>query len=447
MNRYILTCSLLFLSFAAMSQSETGLVSFSLEQAESYALEHNTNLLNATLDVASAEAFVQENIATGLPQINGNVDVAYNFALPPSFVPSEFFGGPPGETEVVYFGTEYSGLATATLTQMLFDGIFFVGLNAARKFEERTVKEATLTKIDVIEAVQKAYYAVLVNDLTLELIEKNYGRLDTLLIETKIMNENGFAELIDVNRVQVQYNNIKMELENSNRLRYIIMAALKFQMGMPIDQPLELTDRLSVEIFDEISQDQIFEPGNRIEYSILQSSQQLAELDLKRNTMAYLPSLDLYSTIGASAGTGAAANIFNITNEWFGFGVAGIQMTLPIFDGLQKHRIAQQRKVKIDQVNNSFDLLENSMNLQVQESTVRLTNGISKMRVQQENMKLSEEVYNVTKIKYQQGVGSNIEVINADADYKQAQLNFFTALYEALVAKVNHEKALGNLLN
>ena len=120
-------------------------------------------------------------------------------------------------------------------------------------------------------------------------------------------------------------------------------------------------------------------------------------------------------------------------------------MSIPIFDGLQKHRLVQQKQAKLDKVYNSFELLKNGIDLEIQQTRVAYTNSVDFMNVQLENVKISEEVYNVTKTKYQQGVGSNIEVINADADYKEAQTNFFTALYSALLSKVDYDKALGKL--
>lgn len=438
---------LLLLGITASAQKTTEILFLSLEEAESYALQHNVNLRNAKLDIDAAEAFVKENVASGLPQVTAGVDVSSNFSLPPSFLPAEIVGGTPGETVVVKFGTDYSGQASATLTQMVFDGVFFVGLEAAKTFKERTQKEAVLSEIDVIESVDKAYYAALVSELNLELVEKNYGRLDTLLMETKTMAESGFAEKIDVNRVQLQFNNIEVQRKNARRSLDISLALLKFQMGMPVDQAIELTDKLEAELFEDLPSAGEFNYVDRVEYSILQSNYQLAELNKKLNAMRYVPSIELYATVGASAGVGSAANIFNLTNQWFGYGLAGVRLSIPIFDGLQKHRVSQQRKIEIDQALNGFEQLENSINLELKQTAIELENSIDFMRVQRSNMDLSEEVYNVTKTKYQQGVGSNIEVINADADYKQAQLNFFRALYEALVAKVNYEKALGKLLN
>ena len=120
-------------------------------------------------------------------------------------------------------------------------------------------------------------------------------------------------------------------------------------------------------------------------------------------------------------------------------------MNIPIFDGLQKHRAVQQREAKLDKVQNSFVLMKNSIDLEIEQTRVTYTNSVDFMNVQLENVNISEDVYNVTKIKYQQGVGSNIEVINADADYKEAQTNFFTALFSALISKVDYDKARGKL--
>ncbi len=443
MNRILTTLAVVFIPWLAVAQ--TGERYFSLQEAIDYALVHNQNILNAQLDVEAAEGVVKENIATGFPQVNISVDLADNFELPTSFLPSEFFpGAPPGEQVPIQFGTKYSGNATLSATQMVFDGVFFVGLEAARTYQQLSTKEHIKTKIDVVEAVSKAYYNVLVNKLTLELVEKNYGRLDTLLKETKIMYANGFAERIDVSRVQVQFNNIRVNRQNSRKLLVIAEALLKFQMGLPVDEPIVLTDELSLDMFAETGKDD-FSYDHRIEYSILQTRERLALLDIKRTKVEYLPKLDLYANAGGIAGTGLAGNLFNIGNEWFTFGVVGLRLSIPVFDGLRKHYTLQQKKAKLSQVYNSYDLLKNSIDLELQQAKVVYTNSVDYMNVQLENMKLSEEVYKVTKAKYQQGVGSNIEVINADADYKEAQTKFFQALYEALVAKVNYDKALGKL--
>lgn len=443
MNKYVLAMALA-LGFVTV-QAQVAEHSMSLQEAIQFGLEHNQNLLNARLDVTAAEGMVKENIASGLPQINANIDLADNFELPTTYLPAEIIGGTPGTYVPVQFGTQFSGNANVNISQMVFDGVFFVGLEAAKTYKELSTKQEVLTEVDVVEKVTKAYYNVLVNELTLELIEKNFGRLDTLLSETKTMRENGFAELLDVNRVQVQYNNMKVELSNNRKMLEVAYSLLKFQMGMPVGEKLALTDKLSLDMFKEVQEDDSFDYDNRIEYSIMQTQERLAMLDIKRTNMMYLPKLDFYTNLGAVAGTGEGASLFNIGNEWFWFGIMGIKLNIPVFDGLMKHRMNQQKKAALDQVYNSYDLLKNSIDMEIQQAKINYNNSIEYMNVQLENVHISEEVYNVTKTKYQEGLGSNIEVINADAEYKQAQTNFFNALYAALISKVDYEKALGKL--
>jgi outer membrane protein len=443
MNRLLIIIVLLgFLNPNSLSAQQEQ-YSMSLQETVDYALINNKNILNAALDIDAAEGLVKQNIATGFPQIDGNIDVADNFELPTSFLPGEIVGM-PGELVPVQFGTKYSGNATISATQMVFDGVFFVGLVAAKTYQELSTKAHIKTKIDIVENVTKAYYNLLVNKLTLELVEKNYGRLDTLLRDTEAMYNSGFAERIDVSRVKVQFNNMIVTRDNSRKMLDISESLLKFQMGMSLDNKLTQTDSLSLEMFED-SNDEEFKLENRIEYSILQTQERLALLNIKRVKVEYLPKLDLYATIGGVAGTGQVSNLFNIGNDWYSFGLVGLRMNIPIFDGLRKHYTIQERKAKLSQVYNSYDLLKSSINLELQQTKVVYDNSVSNMNMQLENVNISEDVYNVTKTKYQEGVGSNIEVINADADYKEAQTNFFQALYQALLAKVDYDKALGKL--
>ncbi len=422
---------------------------FTLDECLIYAMENNQNILNASLEIVKQEKIVGETLSQGLPQIEAFIDLRNNFEVPTSFIPAKFFdeNAPADEFVPVQFSTQYTGNASVTLKQMVFYGSYFVGVQAARTFTELSTKDHIRTQIDVAEAVTKGFYGVLINEAALDLVNNNYNRLDSLLRETRIMYETGFVEKIDVNRIQVQFNNIKNARLNAGNILEISMKILKFQMGMAIDTPLELTGELS-DMGDKINNLHYneFNYEDRIEYSTLQTRESLAHYDLKNVNVQYLPRIDFYLTGGANAGTGSNPDLFN-TDNWYGLGFYGFQMSIPIFDGLNKSYQIQQRKIKIDQIQNSYSLLENSINLEIQSAEIRLNNAIYNLREQENNMDLSKEVYDVTKIKYQEGVGSNIELIEADATYKEAQTNYFDALYQVLISKVDLDKSRGVLYN
>jgi outer membrane protein TolC len=246
----------------------------------------------------------------------------------------------------------------------------------------------------------------------------------------------------------VEFNNIKTLRANTQRLVEISSDLLKYQMGMPITNTLEITDKLEdldLQVQDQLDMEYNFQ--RRIEYSILQTNQALAQLELKNNKAQYLPTLNLTASWGMNAGVTDFNSLSEFSNRrvWPDYRVAGLSLKLPVFDGLMKAKKIQQNKIKIEQLDYQQRMLENSIQLQVVQMRKTLINNLEQLKSQEENQKLAESVYNQTKIKYQEGVGTNLEVIDADNAYKQAQTNYFSALYDALIANVDYQKALGIL--
>ena len=457
----LLNTSFFVLSLWGVTQAQTKMT---LAEAIEYAQKNNQQIQSAHLEFEKSKAKVSEYLADGYPQVNGSADLGYNYKIPTTFIPDfispSIYGVlfeegvipsrplPDPEVFPAQFGTKYSGRAIIDLSQMVFDGSFFVGLKASRTFTELSRKDHIKTTIDVVAAVKKAYYMVLVNGERLELLEKNYNRLDTLLYETSIMEQNGFAEKIDVSRIQVQFNNLKVAKSNATVGLKLSKDLLKFQMGMPMNEELELTDNLETIQYKALEEDfsEGFKYENRIEYSTLQTNFDLTGIDIKYTKVQYMPRIDLYANIGASYGTSSFNNMFAFGDSWFGLGTVGLRLNVPIFDGFKKRSIIQQKQFQQKQVEQSMELVKNKIDFEKLQSEANLSTSIENLRAQRENMALAEDVYRITKIKYEEGVGSNIEVLDADASYKEAQTNYYAALYDALIASVDVETAYGKLL-
>jgi outer membrane protein len=448
--KIIVPIFVLWVLFASGGYAQTSSRTFTLQEAIDFALENNINLKNSQESVAAAEARVKEIKGMGLPQLDASGTIIDNYIIPTSFIPAIIFdpNAEPDELIGVKFGTQYSGNASINLQQMIFNGSYIVGLKASRTYTELSRKDLIKTQTDVVEAIKKAYYAVLVNSERTELVDKNFQRLDSLLKQTKALYENGFAEKIDVNRVQVQYNNIANLRNNATIGLEVSYNILKFQMGLPISEPVSLTDELETLSFQVLEDDfkKDFQYSNRIEYNLLQVNKSLVEFDIKNTKAQYLPNLNLFGSYGASYGTATFENMFQFGANWRTLGSVGLSASIPIFDGLQKSRIIQQKKTKLNQVENNLELVKNQIDLQQDQASKTFQSYVNTLRSQRENMELSREVYDVTVIKYQQGVGSNLEVIDADASYKESQTNYYAALYDALIASVELEKAYGKLL-
>ncbi len=434
----------------AQNSPGTNTPKMTLQQCVEYALKTTAPVQKAFIDTKIAEAQVKEVAAMGYPQIDGSVQFTNNFEIQTAFLPAAFFAEdpvnnppPPDAPPVaVQFGVQYSGNIAASVNQLLFDGSFFLGLKAAKTYTELSNKVLIQTKVEVVSAISKAYYSVLVNQERLGLLQQNVARIDTLLRQTRALYENGFSEKIDVDRIQVSYNNLVTEQKKTERLVTLSIQLLKFQMGMPLDEPMEPAETLAdIEISNMNLMDADVNYADRIEYSLLETQLQLDQLNVKRYQVQYYPSVYAFANFGINAG----ANELSGMDQWFKFGLYGLQVNIPIFDGFRKSSLIQQAKLTMKKTEiDKIDLTRN-IDLQTQQAKINLQNAVNDMESQSRNMELAKEVYRVAKVKFEEGVGSTLEVVDAETAYKDAETNYYAAVYDALISKVDFEKATGKL--
>ena len=425
---------------------------FSLQEAIRYAVDHNINVKNTGLDALSAEARIQELRGVALPQVTAAGSLTDNLLIQKVFLPAVFFD-PKAASDAppvpVQFGVNYSGALTGTVNQLLFDASYRLGLKAAETYRQLAQKNITSSKITVAEQVAKAYYSVLVNEQQIKLLDLNISRVDTLLRNTEGLNKQGFAEKIDVSRLEVQVNNLKAERQNVQNLVELSYYLLKFQMGLGVNDNITLTEQIQDIDLDEMERttaqpvtDQ-FDYNQRIEYSLLQSQIELTNQDIQSTAKQYYPRLTAFANYGYNTGRNKFGDLF--TSPWFNSSSVGINLNVPIFDGFQKRYQSQQKRFTLQKYQNNGILLKNSIDLQLRQASVTLRNSLQTLRTQKRNVDLAKEVARVTKIKYQEGVGSNIEVLDAENSYRQAQNNYFVSLYNFLQTKVDADKASGKL--
>jgi outer membrane protein TolC len=416
----------------------------SLQQAVDYALTNQTAVKNAQLDAEISQRQSQEYTGIALPQINGTFDFSDYLKLPTSLIPAEFFGGEPGTYVPIQFGTQYNGTASLNASQLVFDGRYFLGLKATRALAELAQKSVTRTQIETRESVLKAYLAVLIADERSSQLSANITRFKKTLDDSKAFYEAGFVEKIDVDRLTVSYNNLLAEKTKVNELQALSMYLLKFQMGLDVSQPLALTDTLRETDFETILQSAAKpDINNRIEYQILLNSKSLNEMNIKQYKVGYLPTL--YAVAGYSYQ--AQVNEFDLipSSTWYNTSFIGFNLNIPIFDGLQKARAIQQGKLKLQKTENDILNFNNVMNLQVASAKTGMQNAITSLEVQKSNLELAQDIVSISRKKLEAGVGSTLEVTDAETSLKDAQTNYLSALYDAWIARIDLSKALGTL--
>lgn len=442
---YLLTTS------KTMAQDEAGIQQFSLEECIEFAFLNAVPVKNAQLDMRAADASVKEIRADGLPQINGEVQLIDNYNIQTSFLPAVFFdenAGTDAPPVPVKFGVRFGGSAGITLRQLIFDGSFFLGLKAANTYKELAEKNMQRSKIETAEAITKAYYGVLISDERLVLAEENYRRLDTLFRQTTAMYENGFSEKIDVDRIRVNLNNAKTQLNNLAQTRELSLVLLKFQMGMKVTDPIELKNELrdiDIEQYANISEEPVYE--NRIEFSLNKTQQELDKLNIKRFQVGYYPKLYAFTGLGVNAGANNFGDVANIAEDWFSFGNYGFTLSIPIFDGMRKKFQIEQARIDLLKTENLAMQLGSLIDTEHAQAKINLESSMNVLESEAENQSLAEEIYKISNTKYQEGVGSSFELVDAATALTNSQTNYYNALYNTLIAKVDYLKAIGKLYN
>jgi outer membrane protein len=459
-------CAIGLNSYAQQDTSKNETYNFSVADCVNYAYQHQDTVVNAALDVKSAGYHVKEIIGQGYPQISGSANFQDYLKTPvvlfPDFITPLVYGvlakegvknGSGGVITVpagaglvpVNFTQKYNSSLGATLNQILFDPNYIVGLQARTTYKQLYERAYSRTRIQTNVNVTKAYYQVLTSVEQLRILQEDIDQLKKQVDETVARNKQGFVEKIDVDRITVQYNSLITNRDNIIRLLDLNFQLLKFQMGMPIDQKLMLKDKLEdiqlpVMQADTINDSTVYK--KRVEYGLLETQEKLNEYDLKSKKGQYLPKLTANASYSAAYQSNSFGSLYSAVYPSF---YVGLTLSVPIFTGFQHLNQYKQSQITVLKSQNDLIAAKNALNLQLSESKISYMNGIQTLNDQKKNRELAEEILRVAKIKYEQGVGSSLEVIQAQTALQDADNTYISGLYDALISKVDLDKAYGRI--
>jgi outer membrane protein len=418
--------------------------SLTVQEAVDYALKNSVQVKNALIDIQIQRQTNKEITAAAFPQINGNVTVNDYLSLPTSLVPAEFAGGPQGTFIPLKFGTKYSASGGVDIQQILFDGQVFIGLMAKKTAIEFSTKTAEVTSELIKANVYKIYYQLVVGTKQIESIDANISRFEKLLSDTREIYKNGFAEKLDVDKVEVQLNNLRTEKLKAENQIEAGTAGLKFLMSMPQRDKLILTDTLSEAELKTNILDEAYNYSDRKEFQVLTLAAKLGGYNIKRYQVSKLPTVSGFVNYTKNAQR-TAFDFFKSSGDWFTTSLIGLKVAIPIFNGGATNARIEKARLDLRKTQNNIEQLKLSVDNDVEESRIRMRSALITIDSQKKNIELAEQVYRTTKLKYEQGLGSNQEIYNAQSELKVAQNNYYSALYDAISAKIDYLKAAGKL--
>lgn len=454
------TFSVIFLLLTLVSYTQE---SFSLEESIQYALNNSCIIKLANLDIEDAEAQITEFKAIGLPKVDAGVNYQHYFEIPVNpvedFITPSIYGvlsqefdeiePLQGEPEVFEFTflTKNNLIANLEAQWLLFDGSYLSGLKAVKIFRELTRKSVDVKEEEIRGNVTKAYMNILIAEESKSIIQNDLEVIGKALDETKAFYENGFMESLDVERLELSVSNLQTELEKVDQLIDISYNLLKFQMTYPVNQQIivsenlqSLVDLMSIESVD-LSEDVDY--NNRAQYAEINTNKELNDMNLERLKRLYLP------TLKASAGYSQSLQRNDLFDSeelpWIPTGYVSLGINMPIFDGLQKKGQIQQAKIVLDKIDIQKYEFERAVNLEVSNARLNYINSKKTLDNVRKNLTIITSIYDKTMIKFKEGVGSSVEVTQAETQLLEIQRLYINALYDLLISKTDLDIALGKI--
>lgn len=418
--------------------------SFSIEEAKAYALENHLTVRNADNDIEIARKKIVETRGIGLPQVNINGAFNHFINLPVTVLDAKFLNplAPEGETVSFEAGTKYTANGSLEVGQILFNGSYIVGLQAASFFAKFQETVSQQSKEDVAFNVIQAYELVAV-------AKENKAFMDSLVETTSklVEKQKNFVELglmLQEDMDQLSYSllgaknaQLNADLQYENALNM-----LKLAMGYPIQSPIE-----TINTTDELLSKSAIQTGDiksNLTYMILERQVKLSELNLKNNKFANLPTLNAFF----SQTYNAYRSEFNFFDDerWFPQTVWGLQLNIPVFSGLSRHARTAQTKIQLMSDQNSLELMEQNLQFQEIQSQNNYKAAIDKTELQRQNVALAKTIYSNELIRENIGKGNSINVTQKHTQYMTAQAQYVGSLVELFQAKLALDKLYNNIL-
>lgn len=444
-NTFIYTF-LLFV-FGLQAQEKKEVQSFSMKEAIEHAQKNNYSVTNADRDIEIAKKKKWETTTMGLPQLNGSVNYQNTFEFQKQGAAANSFNpmADPNEIVLLAFGTKHVAVGNLTLSQLIFDGSYIVGLQSAKTYLKISENAKEKTNQEIKEIVINAYGNVLLADESILIINKNKTVLEKILSDTQQIYKNGLIEEENVEQLQITLNSINNALDNVTKQRVIALNMVKLLLGIDLEDEVILTDKL-----DTLTQSNIdlqilaseFNVNNNIDYQIGKNVEESKKLLIKLEKSKALPSLGAQVNFGYNAFSNEFT-FFNSDQKWSNYSNVGIGLNVPIFSSGGRSSRVQQAKIDLEKSQTQLKETEQKLKLEHQKAKSDYEYSINQYNNAVSNLKLAERIESKQQVKFKEGLSSSF-------DFAEAQRQLYTAQQEVLQAMldiVNKKATLEKLVN
>jgi outer membrane protein len=441
----ILTLSL-FISSQALAQ-ESVPTDLGVEDAVKYAWENSQKAKTAVIDVEQAKKDVWIQTAKGLPIVKGSFGFNNFVDLPTSIIPAEAFGAPAGSPNIeAQFGQAWTMEAGINVGLQLFDGSYIIGLKAVKGLKKITADQQQMTMNEIKTIIAQAYYTAQVAKENVRLLDENIANIENTLSETSALYNEGFAEEMDVEQLDLLINQIKNRARQADRQHQATLNLLKYQMGMPVDNNITLTDDLETLWAMQSDQellDMELDFNNNLQYSLMKQDVVMQGYLAKIEESKYYPQLNAFFDYKHQAFRDDFS-FFDTDQPWFPQTLWGVKLSVPIWDNLGGVASIKRARLEQQKAKNRLVDTENALKLQAITAKDDFNSALEQLQTSQNNINLATRIKEKMLIRYQEGMSTSMELTTAENQLIQAQTEYINTLFTAMDAKIQMKVVLEN---
>jgi outer membrane protein TolC len=444
----LILCPLLFYAQDGVKTS------FTLEEAQNYALENSLQVKNAKIDQQITEKTIWETISIGLPQANASVNYLNIFDVPEmnfggyvnwgamdpmSYItPMDIFANYV-EGEPIQLGVQQNITWDITVNQIIFNGEYLVGLQALKTMRKTTDVLLEKAQADAKALISETYVLIQILEQNKLIIERSLNNTEILLLEMEATNKAGFIDKTSVDQFRLTTHNLKNAVSTLNKQIETMKMLLKYQMGMDINQEIVLTESAD-DILLKIDANKLllqpFNIENNLNYRMLTIQEESALLTVKQHKSHVLPSVVAFYRHQEQMNTPD----LNFSNP----NMLGVTVSVPILSSGARWARTEKSKLELVKVQNAKYDIESALTMQVTQFRNNFITANEKYLLEKQNLQLAESIYDDTLIKFRNGTASSLELTQAQNQMLTAQTGCYNAILELLQAKNELDKALNN---
>ncbi|MBP6635451.1 MAG: TolC family protein [Paludibacter sp.] len=408
---------------------ESKITELTLQQCVQMAVDKNINVKTSRIDKEKSNYKKEESRAALLPKVNISAGFTDNIALPTTVLPGEFLGK-PGTSIPVQMGSQFNTNAALSISQILYNQTAFTALKLTKKSAELSSLSVEKASEEIAFEVAKLYALSQTTAEQFKLISQNIKRTERLRDITKIIVENGVGKQVDLDRVNVNLENLYTQQSNTQLAQEQQLNMIKYMLDVPLEQTIVLTDTAAMPLLanEPILQSDF---SDHVNIRLLESQKELNVLNKKLINNGYLPTLSLS---GQAAYQGLRKDFSTYfesgeANKWYPMASVSVNLSIPVFDGFEKRSKARQATMDLKKTEATLESTKENFSMNYKNALNNYMNNKDIVRRQKLNLALAEKVYKETALKYREGLAGMSSLLQDEMSLSSAQGGYLTALY------------------